>query len=316
MHKTISLVATVVIAATVLFSVSSCAAPINNEPIIATLEPEAEQVVPLDSIDVVCVASDPDGDELTYIWSASGGQISGGGNISIWTAPASEGSYNVTVKVIDGLGGEAIDSVAVIVRANAAPAIVTLSADADWTTPSGDLQVTCAASDPDGDELSYAWSASGGDISGSSMTATWSAPQEIGTYDITVVVTDGYGGEDTETIFVSVLTGEPPVIEALMVTAEHCYLKATALGYLVGKEQEYQFECLVTDTGAELLYEWSCTGGEIADTSLDGSIITWTAPNEHVYVTVTVTVSDIAGNMVEEGVFLEVVDCSYCTFGC
>jgi hypothetical protein len=316
MHARTRLLIMVVVAATVLFSASSCTAPTNNEPVIDSLEAEAEQVAPLDSIELVCTASDPDGDELSYIWSASGGQISAGGTVATWTAPASEGSHNVTVKVIDGLGGEAIESVSITVMTNDAPAIVSLTADAEWITPSGNLQLMCTASDPDGDELSYAWSASGGDISGSTMTATWSAPQEVGTYDVTVVVNDGYGEEATETIFVDVLTGEPPVIEALIVTAEHCYLKATALGYLVGKKQEYHVECVVADTSVRLSYEWSRTGGEISETSQDGAIATWTAPDEHVYVTVTVTVSDVAGNTADEGVFLEVVDCSYCTFGC
>jgi hypothetical protein len=316
MGKNRHLVVVLIAVAIVLFLASSCAAPANNEPAIDSLEAEAEQVAPLDTTELVCTASDPDGDELSYIWSASGGQISGGGASATWTAPASEGSYNVTVKVIDGLGGEAIESVSITVMTNDAPEIVSLTADAEWITPSGNLQLMCSALDPDGDELSYDWSATGGDISGTGASVVWGAPATTGTYDLTVVVADFYGESATKTISVSVLTGEPPVIEALIVTAEHCYLKATAFGYLVGKEQEYHVECVVADTGPELFYEWSRTGGEISETSQDGVIATWTAPDEHIYVTVTVTVSDVAGNTANQGVFLEVVDCSYCTFGC
>ncbi len=304
------------ITAAVLFLSSSCAAPTNNEPIITSLEPEAQQVVPLGSIELVCTASDPDGDELSYIWSASAGEVDGVGDTVTWVAPASEGSYGVSVLVTDGHGGQGTDSVTIAVRTNNPPIIASLTADAGWTMPSGNLQVTCSASDPDEDELTYDWSASGGDISGTGPVVSWTAPHGVGTYEISVVVEDGYGGSATKTLSLSVLTGEPPVIEALIVTAEHCYLKPTDLGYLVGKEQEYHFECVVADTSAELFYEWSCTGGEISDTSQDGSIVAWTAPDEHVYVTVTVTVSDIAGNTASEGVFVEVVDCSYCTFGC
>jgi hypothetical protein len=304
------------ITAAVLFLASSCAAPTNNEPIITSLEPEAQQVVPLDSIELVCTASDPDGDELSYIWSASAGEVDGVGDTVTWVAPASEGSYGVSVLVTDGHGGQGTDSVTIAVRTNNPPIIASLTADAGWTMPSGNLQVTCSASDPDEDELTYDWSASGGDISGTGASVAWGAPQMTGTYDLTVVVTDGYGGSATKMLSLSVLTGEPPTIEALLVTAEHCYLKTTPLGYLVGKEQEYHVECIVADTNVELFYEWSCTGGETSEISQDGSIIIWIAPDEHVYVTVTVTVSDIAGNRVDEGVFLEVVNCSYCTFGC
>ena len=301
------------ITAAVLFLASSCAAPTNNEPIITSLEPEAEQVVPLGSIELVCTASDPDGDELSYIWSAGGGQISGGGTSATWTAPASERSYNVTVKVIDGLGGEAIDSVAITVRTNGAPVIVSLTADADWTTPSGNLQVTCSASDPDEDELSYDWSAAAGSISGTGASVAWGAPQMTGTYDLTVVVTDAYGESGTRTISVSVLTGQPPVIETLLISAEHCYLKPYSGGYYVGKDQVYGIECIVADTNVELFYEWSCTGGELAG---EGSLITWTAPDTSVEVAVTVIVSDISGSSATEDIVFSVASCSPCIFRC
>ena len=313
MAKTTRLMITIVVAVAVLFLASTCTAPTNNEPIIASLEPEAEQVVPLDSIQVVCTASDSDGDELGYIWAASGGQISGGGTVVSWTAPASEGSYNITVKVIDGLGGEDIDSVAIAVRTNDAPAIVGLTADAGWTTPSGNLQLTCTASDPDEDELSYDWSASGGDISGTGPAVSWTAPETTGTYNLTVVVKDTYGDSATRTMTVSVLTGQPPIIETLLITAEHCYLKQYSGGHYVGKDQVYAIDCIVADTNIELSYDWLCTDGERTG---EGSMITWTAPDAVVEVTVTVTVSDISGSSASEDMVLSVVSCSPCVFGC
>ncbi len=316
MNKRKQLLIGVIAVAIVLFLASSCTTQSNNEPIIASLELEAQQVVPLGSIHVVCNASDPDGDELSYDWSATAGEIDGAGETATWVAPASQGTYGVAVVVTDGNGGQATDSVTISVRTNDPPIIVSLTAGAEWTTPSGNLEVVCNASDLDGDELSYDWSATAGSISDAGSTVSWTAPQGVGTYEISVVVEDGYGGSATKALSLSVLTGEPPVVEALIVTAEHCYLKPTDLGYLVGKEQEYHVECVVADTSADLLYEWSCTGGEISETSQEGSIVTWTAPDEHVYVTVTVTVSDIAGNTADEGMFLEVVNCSYCTFGC
>ena len=303
-------------AATVVFLASACTTSVNSEPIIASLESGTGEVGPLGSLQVVCTASDPDGDELSYEWSASGGEVSGDGDTATWTAPASEGSYSVAVVVTDGRGGEVMDYVAVIVRANNPPAIASLTADPGWTTSSGSVEVTCTASDPDADELTYEWTATAGSISGTGAVVSWTAPQEVGTYYVTVTVADGYGGSASDSLPISAVTGQPPSIEALLFTADHCYLKTSYLGYLVGKQQEYHVECIVEDTNLELFYDWSCTGGAISEISQDGSIITWIAPDEHVYVTITVTVSDIAGNMVDEGVFLEVVDCSYCTFGC
>jgi hypothetical protein len=285
----------------------------NHRPAIAGLE-APERVVPNGKCEIMCIASDRDGDALSYNWSASGGNISGTSAAVNWTAPNSAGSYNVTVTVTDSRGGEAIDYVTIMVRANNPPTITNLVANAGWTTPSGSLQVTCDATDPDGDEISYDWTATGGDISGTGAVVNWTAPQEVGIYDIAVVVKDGHGSSDTRTLPTSVATEQPPTIEALLVTAEHCYLKAYSWGYKVGKEQEYHIECTVADTSIEVSYQWSCEHGQISG---DGSIITWTAPNETLErTTITVIVSDIAGNMVSKNIILNVVNCSPCTFGC
>jgi hypothetical protein len=288
----------------------------NHLPAITGLE-APERVLPSGSCQIACTASDADGDELSYNWSASGGEINGEGSTVTWTAPRSEGSYDVTVWVTDGRGGEDMDYVIIEVRANRPPTITSLVADADWTLPSGNLQVTCTASDPDGDELSYEWSTDGGGISGSGEVVSWTAPQEVGIYHVTVVVKDGHGREDTRSLPLSVATGAPPVIEDLIVTADHKYLKENGTGYdyKVGKEQKYDIECTVSDTSSAVSYNWSCEDGEISDISGDGSMMTWTAPNTSSKVTITVIVSDVAGNRVSKSVVLYVVSCSPCTFG-
>jgi len=196
------------------------------------------------------------------------------------------------------------------------PIITSLEAETEWTIPSGSLQVTCNASDPDGEELSYEWTTSGGSISGMGHEVIWTAPEEVGMYDITVVVDDDHDGEDTRSVTLSVTLGTPPIIENLIVTAkEPKYLKETTTGYKVGKTKEYDIECIASDTDdelSELVYEWACDDGEISG---EGSIITWTAPSTAGEVTVTVTVSDVAGNIVRKSTVFEVVSCSPCEFG-
>jgi len=69
---------------------------------------------PLSSCLIECVASDDDGDELRYEWSADEGKIllsSVGGATVAWSAPESEGEYSIMVKVTDVNGGEVTDSV-------------------------------------------------------------------------------------------------------------------------------------------------------------------------------------------------------------
>jgi len=313
MDKKRWLVIVVIVVAAIALAILLDAMLSNHLPAITGLE-APERVTPLGSCQIVCTASDADGDELSYNWSAGGGEINGEGATVTWTAPDAEGSYNVTVTVSDGRGGEVMKQVTIEVRANTPPTITSLIADAAWTLPSGSLNVTCDASDPDGDELSYEWTASGGDISGTGSEVIWTAPEEVDIYHVTVVVTDGHGSSATDSLSISVASEQPPVIEALLVTAKHCYLKTYSWGYKVGKQQKYDIECIVTDTSIGVFYEWSCEDGEISG---EGSMITWTAPDKYLErTTVTVVVSDIAGNMVCKSVVFEVVSCSPCTFGC
>jgi hypothetical protein len=173
--------------------------------------------------------------------------------------------------------------------------------------------LTCTASDPDNDGLSYEWSASGGSISGTGAVVDWTAPEEVGMYDITVVVDDGNDGEDSASLTLIASNGPPPSIENLVVTPEEPkYLKTTSTGYKVGKAKEYYIGCVASAANGELTYEWSSNGGEISGS---GSVINWTAPDISGHVTVTAKVFDDIGNWVRKNVVLEVVDCSPCEFG-
>ena len=308
-----------IVAAAVLLLAPSCETvnfppfgTVNYPPIITSLEAEADWTAPSGSLQVTCTASDRDRDELSYEWSTTGGNISGTGCKVIWTAPEEVGVYDITVVVDDGHDSKDTESVTIIVG-NKPPTIASLVADADWTTPSGSIQVTCTASDPDGDELSYEWSTTGGDISGTGHEVIWTAPEEVGIYDITVVVNDGQGGNDTGSVTLIAATGTLPIIENLIVTAkEPKYLKETSDGYKVGKGKEYDIECISSNTSGELGYEWLCDGGEISG---EGSMITWTAPDTEGDVTVTVIVFDDVGYMDSKSIVFEVVPCSSCTFG-
>jgi hypothetical protein len=195
---------------------------------------------------------------------------------------------------------------------NRRPIITSLEAEAEWTAPLGSLQVTCNASDFDDDELSYEWSTTGGNITGTGPEIIWTAPEEVGMYDITVVVDDGQGRNTTGLITLIASNGPPPIIEDLIVTAEHEYLKKTTTGYKVGKTKEYNIECIASNTSGELVYEWSCDDGEISG---EGSMITWTAPDTESDVTVTVKVFDDLGNWVRKSIVFEVVECLSCIFG-
>src|SRR4030042_3124690 len=198
------------------------------------------------------------------------------------------------------------------VLANHPPVIISLTAEQEEVLPLGSSQVSCNASDPDGDELRYEWSASGGSITGAGAVVNWVAPGEVGTYNIKVLITDSQDGQDMGWLALSVETGTPPTVEDLIVTADHKYLKETTGGDKVGKTKEFPIECIASNPSGELIYEWSSTGGQISG---EGSTITWTAPDVSDEVTVTVAVTAVADNEGTESITLDVVSCSACTFG-
>jgi hypothetical protein len=213
--------------------------------------------------------------------------------------------------VIVGIVTIAVLLLATSCMGNRVPTITSLEAEAPgWTAPLGSLQVTCNASDRDGDVLSYNWSANGGNISGTGPEVIWTAPGEVGMYDITVVVADNKSASATKSIGLIASNGTPPVIEDLIVTAEHKYLKEITTGYKVAKTYNYSIGCNASGNGT-LSYNWTCTGGNVSG---EGSVINWTAPNAEVNITVTVKVFDGTGNWVRKSVVLEVVRCTPCEF--
>jgi len=196
--------ARLIIPVVVILLISGCA-PANQPPVISSLTADEEQVNPSGDCQVRCVASDPDGDELSYTWSASEGDISGEGAVVTWVAAEEVGAYTITVKVTDGRGGEATMQLTIDVIVNHAPVIESLTAEPSPVRQGKTSTIECVASDLDEDELSYLWSANRGNISGQGSTVAWTTPNACGTYIITVTVADGRGGEVSEELEVEVI---------------------------------------------------------------------------------------------------------------
>ncbi|MEO5896150.1 MAG: OmpA family protein [Vicinamibacterales bacterium] len=90
------------------------AAPPQNRPptVRARCEPCTVEIGKVAT--VTADATDPDGDALTYKWSAATGTLANAADRQTpWTAPMQEGPVPVTVEVTDGTGGRATDAVTI-----------------------------------------------------------------------------------------------------------------------------------------------------------------------------------------------------------
>ncbi len=190
---------------------STAPEPENQPPVIHSVTAPSE-VLASTECRISCEATDADGDDLSYLWSApDGGLLEGKEESVVWSAPDVVGNYTIRVVVTDGNGGEATDSLTVRVTSepNQPPAItalvVTLPDQSSITVGQADEQITvgqlntaevqCNAEDADGDQLNFVWSTTGGKIHGEGDRVGWIAPGQAGDYILTVTVTDGRGGK-------------------------------------------------------------------------------------------------------------------------
>ncbi len=88
-----------------------------------------------------------------------------------------------------------------------------LTADPTSIEVNGTTTITVDAVDPDGDTLTYNWSATDGTIDGTGNSVTYTAPATLGTYTITVVVSDEHGGSATENINITVFEPSDHIID-------------------------------------------------------------------------------------------------------
>ena len=191
--------------------------PANRPPIAAcSANPTSVYAGSGDTVAIHVNASDPDNDPLTYAYTATGGSVEGTGPDARWnSAGVAVGNYTVNVKVDDGRGGTAMCAADITVaqRPNRPPT-ASLSIERSPLLPGEHTGVTCNGSDPDGDPLTYSYSATGGQISGTGMNVQYdSTGAKPGTYTVTCTVDDGRGG--TAQASGNVEVKEPPQVKQL-----------------------------------------------------------------------------------------------------
>lgn len=96
----------------------------NSSPFILELKTDSQFVFVEKDIVIICIASDPDEDVLTYEWFCSSGtlsSVSDRNDIIRWTAPPSSGTYSITCKVTDPKGAFDEKQIDILVKFNHFP---------------------------------------------------------------------------------------------------------------------------------------------------------------------------------------------------
>jgi hypothetical protein len=159
-----------------------------------------------DSTTIFGKAFDQDSDNLTWTWSATGGTISGNGPEVQWLAGALLGEYEITLIVADESGNRDTATLGInaVAEINLAPLVPAIEKSAPYVVPGNQISLFSAASDPNGDPITFAWSGNGGAFSGNGNSVIWTAPGTAGIYQLQVTVTDdeGLSSQATTTILV------------------------------------------------------------------------------------------------------------------
>jgi outer membrane protein OmpA-like peptidoglycan-associated protein len=172
--------------------------PVNHPPVAAcSANPTSVYAGSGDAVAIHVDASDPDNDPLTYSYTATGGSVEGTGPDARWSSSGlSAGAYTVNVKVDDGRGGTA--SCATDIRVEEKPhhpPTISCSPDRSPILPGERATITSTANSPDGDPLTYSYTASGGQVVGSGAQVQFdSTGLQPGSYTIKCSVSDAHGG--------------------------------------------------------------------------------------------------------------------------
>jgi hypothetical protein len=177
----------------------------NYPPRIKALVAEDTVAVAGSLMDIFCTAVDRESDSLIYYWSVNPGDPDTNSVLN-WNVPEETGLYRLMCQVQDEGGLWAMDSVDVHVveKINYPPVIEDFVVEELIIYFNGSTEVSCIASDANGDELTYEWTTSAGTIEGEGMTITYFAPAEVTNAYLVCEVTDTDNAKDIDSILILV----------------------------------------------------------------------------------------------------------------
>ncbi len=193
--------------------------PVNHPPVAScSANPTSVFQGSGDSVTMHVNASSPDNNPLTYSYTATGGTVQGTGPDARWnSAGVTVGSYTVTAKVDDGRAGTV--SCAADIRVEEKPhhpPTISCAANPSSIVQGQQASIVSTASSPDNLPLTYSYTASGGQVTGSGAQAQFdSKGAPPATYTVKCMVADDRGDKADSSTTVEVK--EPPQVKQLEV---------------------------------------------------------------------------------------------------
>ncbi len=141
---------------------------------------------------------------VTYSWSGSGvkpGET--GASTQIDTNGLRSGSYEVTASLNDGSPDGVASCIARFTVKEAHPPVISCSADPASVAMGGNAIITSVASSPDGRSLTYSYTTSSGNVTGSGSTTTL---ETLGAQPGTITITCNVADDRTQPLIASAST--------------------------------------------------------------------------------------------------------------
>ncbi len=190
-------------------------------------------------------------------------------------------SYDRNKMLIDGVVVDFMQTAEPFTHAPRIQALATEQTEVEMNTS---VPVYGKAFDKDSDNLTYTWSASSGNISGTGTTVQFEAPASQGSATITLIVTDDTGNQDTATLELDIVAEINDAPQILSIEKSEPY---------VGPAGSVSLTANVFDSNNDpLTYTWSASGGSLSGS---GSTVNWTAPAAEGIYQITLDVQDDEG---------------------